>query len=174
MVGSTPFGKAPYGSRTDGTVVKTFRGVCYYIDLVPSYDLDLVVNKWTVTRENGSPQTAEDTGSQQEYFLRAKQTQTLVSDDAQALAQAQRKVAQYAQPINRIETLTIQPLTDLDDASRIDAGLARDIGDRITIHETPPGFTATQERDYIIQSISGQINAGPLTSMTLTFGVRLA
>jgi hypothetical protein len=142
-----------------------------YVDLVPSYDLDNVFNRWTVTRDQGSPQMAEDTTSQAKYFLRAKQTATLVSDDTAALAQAARKIAKFKDPQNRIESMTIQPLTDLTNTAQIDAGLGRDIGHVITIKETPPGFAAVQTKNYVIQSISGQINAGPMTSMTLTFGV---
>jgi Concanavalin A-like lectin/glucanases superfamily len=156
------------GARTGGTPAAP---AYPYVDLVPSYDLDNVFNRWTVTRDQGSPQMAEDTTSQAKYFLRAKQTQTLVSDDAAALAQAARKIAKFKDPQNRIETVTIQPLTDLTNTGQIAAGLGRDIGHVITIKETPPGFAAAQTKNYVIQSISGQINAGPMTTMTLTFGV---
>jgi hypothetical protein len=142
-----------------------------YINLVPSFDLDNVFNRWTVTRDQGSPQTAEDTTSQQKYFLRAKQTQTLVSDDTAALAQAARKIAKYKDPLNRVESMTIMPLQSLTNTAQIDAGLGRQLGDRITIQETPPGFAGVQSKEYVIQNISGQIHAGPMLSMTLTFGV---
>jgi hypothetical protein len=156
------------GARTGGTLPAP---AYPYVDLVPSFDLDNVFNRWTVTRDQGSPQMAEDATSQGKYFLRAKQTQTLVSDDAAALAQAARKIAKFKDPQNRIETMTIQPLTSLTNTAQIAAGLGRDIGHVITIKETPPGFAAPQTKNYVIQSISGQINAGPMTSMTLTFGV---
>jgi hypothetical protein len=142
-----------------------------YTSLVPSYDLDNVFNRWTVTRDNGSPQTSEDTTSQTKYFLRAKQTQTLVSDDTAALAQAARKIAKFKDPLNRVESVTIMPLQSLTNTAQIDAGFARQLGDRITIKETPPGFAGVQTNDYVIQQISGQVNTGPITSATLTFSV---
>jgi hypothetical protein len=166
--GFAKLGGVGTGARTGGTAA----AAAYpYVDLVPSYDLDNVFNRWTVTRDQGSPQMAEDTTSQAKYFLRAKQTQTLVSDDTAALAQAARKIAKFKDPQNRIETVTIHPLTDLTNTGQIAAGLGRDIGHVITIKETPPGFAAAQTKNYVIQSISGQINAGPMTTMTLTFGV---
>jgi hypothetical protein len=142
-----------------------------YINLVPSYDLDNVFNRWTVTRDQGSPQTSEDTTSQGKYFLRAKQTATLVSDDTAALAQAARKIAKFKDPLNRVEQMTIQPLVDLTNTAQIDAGLGRELGQVITIKETPPGFAGVQTKTYTIQQITGQVNAGPMTSLSLTFGV---
>ncbi len=165
------------GGAEEGTAVSNVIGpiegvpVYPYTDMIPSYDLDNVYNRWTGTRANGSPQTWEDTASQQDYFLRAKQLSSLVSTDGELLNQVQWKTSQFAQPINRIDSLTIMPLVDEIDTERIDAGFAREIGDRITIQETPPGFAAQQSKDYTIQSLGGQVNVGPLTSATLKFGV---
>jgi hypothetical protein len=171
FVGRNELAQPPYGisQATFGDLASA--NVYPYTELVPSYDLDQVFNRWTVTREDGSPQTAEDTNSQAAYFLRAKQTATLHSDDAQALALAQLKLTKFAEPLNRIETLTIMPLTSLTNTAQIAAGFARGLGDRITITETPPGFGAAESHEYVIQQINGQIDVGPLTSASLTFGV---
>jgi hypothetical protein len=169
VTGTNAGGSASANSNALGLV--TGPAAYPYTDLVPSYDLDNVFNRWTVTRDNGSPQTSEDTTSQSKYFLRAKQTQTLVSDDTAALAQAARKIAKYKDPLNRVESMTIMPLQSLTNTAQIDAGLGRQLGDRITIQETPPGFAGVQSKEYVIQNISGQIHAGPMLSMTLTFGV---
>jgi hypothetical protein len=166
--GSFIIGTSHIGSPIDA---KLFASHYPYTNLVPSYDLDNVFNRWTVTRENGSPQTAEDTSSQQAYFLRAKQTATLLSTDDQALTLAQLKLGRFAQPLNRVESLTILPLTDLANTAQIAAGFARELGDRITIQETPPGFAAVQTRDYTIQQINGHIDVGPIVSASLTFNV---
>jgi hypothetical protein len=161
-------------SHLDNPDAAFWSGVLSYTELVPSYDLDQVFNRWTVTRQDGSPQTAEDTASQTAYFLRAKQTETLLSDDAQALALAQLKLSRFAQPLNRVESLTVRPLTNLADTFQIAAGFARDLGDRITIQETPPGFGSVQSHDYTIEQINGHIDVGPLVTATLTFNVWLA
>lgn len=178
IAGSTATGASVHvvGGTGTGTATSNVLGPVVsiptytYQNLVPSYDLDNVVNRCTATRDGGSPQTWEDVASQDDYFLRAKQIQTLVSTDAEALNQAQWKISQFSQPLDRIEEITIMPLIDLDNSAQIDAGFGRELGDRISIVETPPGMTV-QEEDYVIQHMQGHIDIGPITSATLTFQV---
>lgn len=194
-------GTGPITSNVLGAI--TGVPVYHYTDLIPSYDWDLVFNKWTGTRENGSPQTWEDTASQENYFLRAKQVQSLVSTDGELLNQIQWKTAQFAQPMNRVESITIMPLKDAGTATsaptsgsvygagvygsgaygggiaalglsddvlqEIDAGFGREIGDRIVVQETPPGFADQESGEYIIQHLAGEVVQGPYTSARLTF-----
>jgi hypothetical protein len=143
-----------------------------YQDLVPSYDIDNVYNRWTGTRENGRrPQTFEDFSSQNDYFLRAKQMQLLLATDTELTDATYWKLLSYAQPLNRVESITVMPATTPLDVDQLDASLAREVGDRITVLETPPGFGVEQEKEYVIQHVAGQINTGPLASMRMTFGL---
>jgi hypothetical protein len=142
-----------------------------YTNLVPSYDIDNVFNRWTGTRDGGATQTWEDLDSQTSYGLRGKQITSLVASDNEVMNQLQWKTGQFSQPLNRVESITIMPLTDLTNRGQIDAGLGREVSDRITIVETRPGFAAAKTADYVIQHLTGSITAGPATSMELTFGL---
>lgn len=142
-----------------------------YIDLIPSFDVDLVVNDWRGARTGGETQVAVDEDSRREFFLRSKQVESLVTTDSEVLSQLQYKRGQFAQPLNRIDQITIQPLVDPADIGYIDAGLSREVGDKITVRETSPGFAAEQRNDYVIQNIRGEITPGPLNSLKLTFGL---
>jgi Concanavalin A-like lectin/glucanases superfamily/Domain of unknown function (DUF2341) len=142
-----------------------------YTNLIPSYDLDNVFNKWTGTRTDGTPQIWEDEASQEDYPLRAKQLQSLVTTDAEVLNQIQWKTGQFSQPLNRIETLEVMPLSDITDTATIEAVIGLEVADRITIIETPPGFGGAQSQDYIIQHLEGELHPGPLVSMKLTYQV---
>jgi hypothetical protein len=141
-------------------------------NLEPSFDVDNVFNKWVGTRPGGGvPQVAEDLASQAQYFLREKQQTSLVATDAEVLNQMQWKLGIFAQPLDRVESITVMPLRDLQNPDQIDACLAREVGDRITVLETPPGFAVEQADEYVIQHLAGTIEPGSQTrpKMTLTF-----
>jgi hypothetical protein len=142
-----------------------------YNDLLPSYDLDNVFNKIIGTRTEGTPQIWEDTASQEDYFLRVKQIESLVTTDAEVLNQVQWKIGQFSQPLNRVEAIDLMPLKDPADTGQIDAMAGREVADRITIVETPPGFSTPESHDYVIQHVEGEINIGPITTMKMTFQV---
>lgn len=56
-----------------------------------------------------------------------------------------------------------------DTVIEIDASLSREIGDRIVVLETPPGFADEQEVEYMIQHISGTVEQGPYVSAKFEF-----
>ena len=70
----------------------------------------------------------------------------------------QSKTGQFAQPLNRVESLTVMPFSDPADVTVVQSKLGNELGDRITILETPPGFASQQSGDYVIQSISGSMS----------------
>lgn len=139
-----------------------------YVDLVPSYDRDLIINKWTGTREGGVPQTAEDAVSRVDYGLRSRTFTSLVTTDTEVLSQAQWKLSQFAEPLNRVESITVMPLAG-NDAERVAAVFDLEVGDRIVVKETPPGFDAVREGDYYIQHLSGETVPGPIGQTRITF-----
>lgn len=147
-----------------------------YHDLSPSFDLDNVVNRYIGTRDGGAPQIAEDFVSQDRYFQREKQQGSLVATDAEVLNQMQWKVGQFAEPLDRVDQIVVQPFREPSNLAAVQAMIDREVGDRITVLETPAGFALEQSDEYTIQHLSGSIpvgtpKSGPhaLAAMTLTF-----
>jgi hypothetical protein len=171
-----------------------------YMQLVPSYDVDQVMNRAVGTRTGGDPQMWEDVPSQAENTLRVRQFNSLVTTDGEVLNQMQWKIGQFSQPLNRVESITVMPFVGLsgvisttgagagrpygsglygsgtygggsaDPVIDLAASLGREVGDKITVLETPPGFAAQQSADYIIQNLSGNMAAGQSpVETTLTF-----
>ncbi len=152
------YGAGPYGAAAGGAVP--------VVDLVPSYDLDQVVNDWTVTATTGTPQQAVDTKSTAAYGPRPQQISTLAITENEALAQAQWKLRLFKDPLNRVQQVTAMPGNDLNYWRTL---LALDVGSRITITETPPGFTSPQSADYIVEHVAVDVDVGPVNSTTFTY-----
>lgn len=140
-----------------------------YVDLVPSFDIDLVINKAVGTREGGTPQVVEDLTSQEQYFIRERQFTSQVTTDAEVYSQMSWKLGQFAQPLDRVESITGMPLVDPDDGDMVDAWLPREVGNRITVLETPPGFATAQSDEYTIQHLEGAFLSGPLQQLKIKF-----
>lgn len=136
-----------------------------YQQLVPSYDLDNVTNEWSGTREDGATQSAVDSTSRNTYGPRSQQITSLATTDAEVLASVQWKLIRFKNPLNRVESITAMPGNSDDDWATL---LALDVGDRITLKETPPGFDAEQSTEYTIQHLSVNI-AGDVVSSAFTF-----
>jgi hypothetical protein len=147
----------------------TLSGDYPYIALEPADDLQNVRNRWSGTRTGGVTQTAEDSASMAAYGTRDQQVQSLASTDGQVLAQIQHRLAKFALPLRRVDSIKIQPFVDLADAGRISAGLSRVVGERISVRELPPGLPAERSETYAIQHINGTLNSGPLVSGELDF-----
>lgn len=139
-----------------------------YVELVPNYSPDLIVNEWRGTRTGGTTQVATDTASETAYGPSLQQFTSLVTADTDVLAQAQFKLRQFKDPLNRVESITVMPGTS---TSAWQAVLGLDVGSRITVAETPPGFTVVQSADYLIQNLSVIIPAGPVQQARFTFGL---
>lgn len=139
-----------------------------FVDAKPSYDLDNTFNEWTGTRSGGVAQTALDTTSLAAYGLRSQQFSSLVTTDTEVASQAQWKLAQFKEPLNRIESITVKPGTDTGFWQTV---LGLEIGERITVREKPPGFTTVKQADYVIQSLHAEFPAGPVSGAAFTFGL---
>ncbi len=139
-----------------------------FIDSRPSYDLDNCFNDFTGTRTGGTPQNAYNGTSQTDNGLRSNQFTSTVTTDGDVLAQAQWKLAQFKDPLNRLESITVMPG---DDTGFWQAVLGLEIGERITVKEKPPGFAAVQSDDYVIQKIEADFPAGPVSGAKFTFGL---
>lgn len=160
---------APY-STSQGTFtdVVILPGEFPYADIVPSSDKDLIFNDWRGTRSGGSTQIAQDAASIATYFRRTQQVTSLCTSDATVLSQMQYKLAQYKDPLQRVESILLRPGNNT--ALWLQC-LQREIGDRITVKEHPPGFGPATVRDYLIQSIDATIKAGPATTAEYRWGL---
>lgn len=139
-----------------------------FVDAQPSFDLDTTFNEFSGTRDGGTTQTASDGASQMAYGLRSQQLTPLATSDNDVLAQMQWKLAQFKEPLNRLESITVMPG---EDTGFWQAVLGLEVGERVTVRELPPGFAAVKAAEYVIQSIQADFPPGPVSGARFTFGL---
>jgi hypothetical protein len=140
-------GKAVYYSRT--TLALKANGTPYefddngvdiqYQDIDINYDETELANEVTLTRLSGSPQTASDSASIDEYFLRSYNRSGLIMEtNALALSRATAILNYRKQPRIRIDSFTLDMSSD---TNRVAAGLAMEIGDPVIVTKSMAGGT---------------------------------
>ena len=108
-----------------------------YQDITVAYDDTELANEVTLTRYGGQPQTASDSASIDEYFLRSfSRSDLMMETNATALIRAGQILNYRKQVRLRIESLTLDLSQDQD---RIEAGLSLEIGDPIVVRKTMAG-----------------------------------
>jgi len=108
-----------------------------YQDITVAYDDTELANEVTLTRYGGQPQTASDSASIDEYFLRSfSRSDLMMETNATALIRAGQILNYRKQVRIRIESLTLDLSQDQD---RIEAGLSLEIGDPIVVRKTMAG-----------------------------------
>ena len=115
-----------------------------------------MINKVTVTRTGGSPQTASDTTSIDDYFQHSRVRGGIMQTDADALNQAQMIIAsRKEQGVDiQLNSLTVDAFGE-DDPSRVIAALNLDMFDPIEVTQTlPAGNVVT---DSVIAGLTYQI-----------------
>jgi hypothetical protein len=143
-----PSGKPTYLSRN--TLSTRAAGTAYEFDdtgtniqyqaVDLSYDETELANSVTLTRLSGSPQTADDTASIDEYFLRSYSRSGLMMEtNALALQQANRILNYRKQLRVRIDSLTLDLSSD---STRVEPALALEVGDPIIVTKTMAGGTS--------------------------------
>lgn len=138
-----------------------------YVGLVPSYDVDHVVNDWSGTRAGGtSTLRVQDAASQARYLRRSGSMASLVTNDSELLYALNDRLAKTKDPVNRVDQIVVMPARDLD-LWAVVAGL--EVGDRITVKETPPGAPA-RAADYVIQRLDVDLQVA-LVASRFTFGL---
>lgn len=132
-------GKAVYKSRA--RLSQQASGTAYEFDdqgtniqyqgIDVNYDETELANSVTLTRLSGSPQTASDSASIDEYFLRSYNRSGLMMEtNALALARATSILNYRKQPRLRIDNFTL----DMSSTSnRVVPGLAMEIGDPVIV-----------------------------------------
>jgi hypothetical protein len=125
-------GGTPYEFDDTGTNIQ-------YQDIDINYDETELANEVTLTRLSGSPQTASDSASIDEYFLRSYNRSGLMMEtNALALARAQSILGYRKQPRIRIDSLTLDLSSD---SNRVAPALAMEIGDPIIVTKQMAGGT---------------------------------
>jgi hypothetical protein len=157
-----PTGKPTYLSRN--TLSTRASGTAYQFDdtgtniqyqaVDLSYDETELANSVTLTRLSGQPQTADDSASIDEYFLRSYSRSGLMMEtNALALQQANRILNYRKQLRVRIDSLTLDLSSD---STRVEPALALEIGDPIVVTKTMAGGTSITLR-LTIQGYSHDI-----------------
>jgi len=108
-----------------------------YQDITVAYDDTELANEVTLTRYGGQPQTASNSASIDEYFLRSfSRSDLMMETNATALIRA-GQILNYRKDVRlRIESLTLDLSQDQD---RIEAGLSLEIGDPIVVRKSMAG-----------------------------------
>jgi hypothetical protein len=103
------------------------------------YGSELLYNRVVVTRQNGEPQTVNDTDSQNAYGISSLNLDNLLFDtDADSLSLAQYLVGQYSEPEYRFDSMTIQ-MSELTTAQQNQL-LTLELTDQVRIKFTPNGI----------------------------------
>jgi hypothetical protein len=162
----------PRSTSSNATFSNTDVGFVFQ-GLQMSLDKDAIINEATVTAgaEGAVPQTVVDTTSQSIYGERVISRSTLLANDADCLAQATAIVEAFANPLQRVESLTTME-TGLE-GGWVESILALDIGDRITLVAKPPvedeAFATTTNYELFVESVTDTYAPGqPLTLVFTT------
>ena len=114
----------PYEFSDDGTEIA-------YQDIDVNFDETELANEVTFTRLSGQPQTVSDSASIDEYFVRSYNRSGLMMEtNALALARANQVLGYRKQPRIRIDSFTLDMSSD---TSRVEPGLALEIGDPVIV-----------------------------------------
>ena len=109
-----------------------------------------------MTRDGGSPQILQDTTSIAKYGARQDSlSSTLNVSDADALAIAEQRLAQFSNTGVRIEGLIVNPLANTSLWNQV---LIRELGDKITI-KVPTTVSTVMDFDVHLDRISHSVSA---------------
>jgi hypothetical protein len=138
-----------FGDSGDGTVVPYEP-----TGLDPVMEENDIYNEAIVQRDGGSPQRAVDDSSIEDYGRRTLTESGLkFEDDNQALARAQFKAVQYAEPLARVRSLTFSELDTLPIPTAFPPHLGLQLWDRVTYRQQLTN-SALWEQDSIVEGLS--------------------
>ena len=130
-----------------------------YTDVITSFDTNEVLNVYEWTRSGGTAQYVADADSVNRYTAKTSTQTTMNTTNANVLSIIEQKLSETALPIERIDTLTINPRENVSLWPKI---LGLEFGDRVKVNVTNPnGSTFTDE--VWIESINHQIRSGSQT-----------
>lgn len=156
----TSISSTSLGTFTDQPSVDT--SAVGYSDLQKSFDKDLIFNDWRGTRSGGSiVQQALDSLSITKYAQRAQARTPLLPDDAGTLNQMQALLNAFKEPSMRVSQITVTPGNSVASWLQV---LSRELLDRLTIREHPPGGGAPFVQDSLIQQIDLTVDKDPVSA----------
>jgi hypothetical protein len=108
-----------------------------YTNLDFAYDDQLIINRVTVSRVGGTPQTVEDQDSINTYFIKSGQrSDLLVETDQECIDQANTILATRKDAEQRVDSMTLN-LTD-SDSDRIKSTITLDVYNIMNITKSLP------------------------------------
>lgn len=140
----------PYNSTVSNATFGDTSSELSYTGIVINYDDTQIWNEVRVAGNSGIDQVQTDTAtSQLHYFARTlTRTGLLIDDDNEASAAAGFLLAQYKDPVLRIESIEMEPATDSSGSLYVQ-GFGREIGDRVTVNRRPPGGSTISQQSFI-------------------------
>jgi len=127
-----------------------------FSDVITTQDDSKILNIINVKRAGGTTQGVSDTDSISLYGAREDSlTDTLNVSDANTLAIAKQRLAQFSNTSPRIEGLVVNPLSDTDLWAQV---LNRELGDKITI-KVPTTVSTIMEFGVHIDQINHSVDA---------------
>lgn len=141
-----------------------------YVDLIPAFDKTYIYNAIAVTPYNSQvSQSASDATSISLYGERDYSLATQLVSASDALYVSQYLLYLYKNPGLRFTSVTVQPIADLTLWTTV---LARELGDRVTIHRRPPDYSSETKtvlaQDGYIENIGWKFDEN-VYSATVTF-----
>ena len=130
-----------------------------YTDVVTSFDTNEVLNVYEWTRSGGSAQYVADADSVSRYTAKTSTETTKNTSDANVKSIIEQKLSETALPIERIDTLTINPR---DDVALWPKVLGLGFGDRVKVNVTNPNGSTFSDEVWI-ESIDHSIRSGNQT-----------
>lgn len=131
-------------------------GQLQYFDYVSQYDRTEIYNDVRTTRSGGVTQVAQDTASQASYLRRTlDQSGLYMSNDNEALANAQWNLSRSKNPLYRVQKITIQPQSD--PTNLWPQSLGRELEDRVTVNRTPVNLGSAISKQVYVESIAHRI-----------------
>lgn len=157
----------PYASTVATFSDEPAAGEIGYVALFPSDEAELLFNEWVGNRVGGTPQVAIDPGSVDRYRRRSQSLELKLATDNAVRDRVQAALARFKDPMDRVEAIAVKPGHDLD--VWVDM-LTLEIGDRVEVVETPPGFASPKTGEYQIQQIEVSLPTD-LTDATFRLGL---
>ncbi len=130
-----------------------------YTDVVTSFDTNEVLNVYEWTRTGGSAQYVADADSVSRYTAKTSTETTKNTSDANVKSIIEQKLSETALPIERIDTLTINPRDDVTLWPKV---LGLGFGDRVKVNVTNPNGSTFSDEVWI-ESIDHSIRSGNQT-----------